>query len=292
MLGCGDGRVVTAHVAGLTEQELEVARSAEFDLVLSGYFFLREWLDHGHPSHGLHKLGEEKEAIEAERRATLESVSDAVSEFHDTAEDLIFTLQQAPRWDSPIVETYHETIRYYRHLITLEQPEYEEFISWARVPYLGSKDTKDASDYPLDPVSEEHRSLEEDGPMGREWLLRTAAEALAGIEDEGEDESADGQKAAPEANWLVTKSPDLLLAEYLRRYFDLDVKYKRPAGLDLPPDDEPDEPMAEAPKRGDDDDTSGGGEEPGSDKRLQVVTSDEDDEAESDHQPSQGGGTP
>lgn len=141
-------------------------------------------------------------------------------------------------------------------------------------------------------MSEEHRSLEEDGPMGREWLLRTAAEALAGIEDEGEDESADGQKAAPEANWLVTKSPDLLLAEYLRRYFDLDVKYKRPAGLDLPPDDEPDEPMAEAPKRGDDDDTSGGGEEPGSDKRLQVVTSDEDDEAESDHQPSQGGGTP
>lgn len=74
---------MTAHVAGLTEQELEVARSDEFDLVLSGYFFLREWLDHGHPSHGLHKLGEEKEAIEAERRATLESVSDAVSEFHD-----------------------------------------------------------------------------------------------------------------------------------------------------------------------------------------------------------------
>lgn len=116
-------------------------------------------------------------------------------------------MQQAPRWDSHIVETYHETIRYYRHLITLEQPEYEEFITWARVPYLGSKETKDASDYPLDPVSEEHRSLEEDGPMGREWLLRTAAEALAGIEDEGEDESADGQKAAPEANWLVTKSP-------------------------------------------------------------------------------------
>lgn len=256
-------------------------------LVLSGYFFLREWLDHGHPSHGLHKLGEEKEAIAAERRATLEWVSDAVAEFHDTAEDLIFTLQQAPRWDSHIVDTYYETIHYYRSLITLEQPEYEEFITWARVPYLGSKTTKDDSDYPLDPVSEEHRTLEEGGPMGREWLLRTAAEALAGIKDEPEDDATDDPKAAPEASWLVTKSPDLLLAEYLRRYFDLDVEYKRPTGLDLPPDDEPDEPPAEDRTGGDEDDLSGEPDGPSSDKRLQVVTS--DDDGASGAQPSQGG---
>ena len=73
---------------------------------------------------------------------------------------------------------------------------------------------------------------------------------------------------------------------HLRRYFDLDVEYKRPAGLDLPPDDEPDEPLAEDTPRGDDEP---GADDAGGDKRLQVVTS---DEGESDPQPSQGGGTP
>lgn len=200
---------------------------------LSGYFFLREWLDHGHSSHSLYKLDEEKDALENVRAGILADQADAVSEFHDTAEDLIFTLQQAPRWDSHIVESYLETIRYFRHLITIEQPEYEQFITWARVPYLGSKTTTDASQYPLDPVSEEHRALEEAGPLGREWWLRAATDALR--EATEEDEAAaggTGERDGEDASWLITKSPDALLEEFLDRYFDLPLNYNRPAGID------------------------------------------------------------
>jgi hypothetical protein len=205
---------------------------------LSGYFFLREWLDHGQPSHSLHMLDEQKAVLQAQRTAALEDHADAVTQFHDTAEDLIFTLQQAPRWDSHIVESYLETIRYFRHLITIEQPEYEQFITWARVPYLGSRETTSESEYPLDPVSNEHRSLEEPGPLGREWWLRTAGDALRQApSDEGAIE-AGGDDSLPGASWLITKSPNELLATFLSRYFDLPTDYQRPDGIDESEDED------------------------------------------------------
>ncbi|MCB0973112.1 MAG: hypothetical protein KDB86_00980 [Actinobacteria bacterium] len=204
-------------------------------LVLSGYFFLREWLDHGHPSHSLHMLDQQKHRLEVTRRNVLESLGDAVAAFHEAAEDVVLTIQQSPRWDSHIVETYYETLHYHRHLIALGLPEFEEFITWARVPYLGSAATAAESGYPLDPVSEEHRSLEEDGPLGREWLLRTSAEDLKAKTDG----VVNGAVPVPAVGWLITKSPEALLSAYLGRYFDLDMAYRRPHALDDAGEDAP-----------------------------------------------------
>lgn len=204
-------------------------------LVLSGYFFLREWLDHGHLSHDLHRRDELRQELIAEREASLSNLNDAVSEFHDTAEDLIFTVQQAPRWDSYIVECFNATIRYCRDLIANAQPDYEEFIYWARVPYLGNKGELTGSGYPLDPLSEEHRSLEQEGPIGRDWLIRQGAEALAELPDPDETEAVDepgdvrsGADEPDDVSWFVARSPDVLLEEYLGRYFGMAVPYRNP----------------------------------------------------------------
>jgi hypothetical protein len=199
-------------------------------LGISSYFFLREWLDHGNASHNLLKLAEQREELVSTRLAILGDLSSAMAEFHDVAEDLIFTLQQAPRWDSYVVETFDGTVRYFRHLITLGLPDYEQFISWARMPYLGSKARIGESGYPLDPVSEEHVSLEEDGPMGREWWLRRSSAALRTRPGSETDGGADD-----DVSWLATKSPDHIMAEVLDRYFDLSLKYTRPKILDPEP---------------------------------------------------------
>ena len=206
-----------------------------FQFAISGYFFMREWLDYGHSSSTLLRIDEARDEIVRVRGNHLSNYDAALADFHDSAEELIFTITQAPRWDSYIVETYNATIRYFRHAVSIQQPEFEQFITWARVPYLGSKKDLDASSYPLDPVAEEHLLLEEEGVMGREWLMRTMGDALKlGVDDilievdEGED---------LEPSWLLSKSVDVILATYLRRYYDMPLAYQRPDGM-LYTDDE------------------------------------------------------
>lgn len=198
---------------------------------LCGYFFLREWLDHGQPSHSLHVLDEEKARLEGARAAALDYVGSAAADFHDTAEDLIFTITQAPRWDSYIVSSYLETIRYFRHLIRIEHPEAEQFITWARVPYLGSKESAADSAYPVDPIANEHMALNDDGPLGREWWLRAASDALAAVAVDTEEGGAAPSVQRPDVSWLVTKSPDQLLETFLGRYCGLPLAYTPPAEL-------------------------------------------------------------
>ena len=199
---------------------------------ISGYFFLREWLDHDAASHNLTMLTEEKEALEALRMAALEDVSSAVAEFRRAAADVALTVQQAPRWDSQIVEAYYETIHYFRHLVALQQPEAEQFITWARITSLENRAVAEQSGYPLDSVEHEHAALAEDGPMGREWWMRMANEALG---RDGSLRPSEGDDPEFHLSWLVTHSPLAVLDDLLERHFDIELPYKRPAGIDPSP---------------------------------------------------------
>lgn len=195
---------------------------------LSGYFFLREWLDYGDLSHAFHKVTQDRDKVQARRQAALEDYSVAIEDFNAKAEDVVFTVQQAPRWDNYIVQTYNGTIRYGRTIMALENPECEEFIYWARVPYLGPKSGVTQSSYPLDPASEENRMLEEDGPFGRNWWMDVANEALRGLKPLGEGAGTRGDSSPL---WLVTKAPHDLLREYLHRYHGFSGDYERPPSL-------------------------------------------------------------
>lgn len=200
---------------------------------ISGYFFLREWMDHGIASHNLKHLDEIMKTAEKERGHALEDYSEAVADFHAEAEDLLFYLKEAPRWDSHIVETYLGTIHQFRHAISLQRPDLDPFITWARMPSLSLEKDIDGIDNPLDPLSREHPTLERDDAFGREWWLEQAAIALRGLPrpdlaDDGGDDSVDG-------SWLITSSPTLLLREYLRRFFGVSELYKHPAEIDEPP---------------------------------------------------------
>lgn len=228
-------------------------------LGISGYFFLREWLDHGMASHNLFKLAEQKEALEYDRLFIYEGeYAYAVQEFHRQAEDLIFVLTQAPRWDSYIVQECMATIRLFRHHVMLGHNDLAPFLTWARVPYLGSRESVEAGradGYPIDPLSNEHVVLDERNTMGREWWMRTAGEALAKLPRPRPRSDADGVGAdgAPpvgrastteedDVSWFISRSPWVLLDEFLGRYFDRDAHYVRPRELDveedLPSDEE------------------------------------------------------
>lgn len=199
--------------------------------VLSGYFFLREWLDHGQPSHSLHMSDQIRERAERRRASALTDLGIASAAFHDAAEDLIFTVTQAPRWDSYIVSSYYETIRYCRHLIRIENPEFEQFITWANVPYLGTQESAARSGFPVEPLSHEHMVLDENGFLGREWWLRTTTHALTDAASEAESRSSAPAIKDSDISWLATKSPDQLLETFLKRYYGLPLLYEVPEKL-------------------------------------------------------------
>lgn len=197
-------------------------------LGISGYFFLREWHDHGSASHTLLRIDERREALLSERADIVSDLATAMGDFDKAGQDLATTLRHAPRWDSHIVETYNETLRYGRHLVAMERAEDEQFIYWGRVPYLGTKASATQSEYPLDPVSEEHRALEGEDLFGREWWLREAVKQLQGeqpVEQTVDEDFGDAR------DWFTVPNPDRLLADFLRRVADLPVDY------DAMPDD-------------------------------------------------------
>jgi hypothetical protein len=145
---------------------------------ISGYFFLREWMDYGTASVNLKHHDESKDAAEATRESAVYGHATLVASFLSEAEQLRFLFREAPRWDSHIVQTYLATIHYFRHLVTLQQPDLSVFINHAAMPYLGRKEDATGSDYPLDPVGNEHLELERADAFGREWWLRQLGSAL------------------------------------------------------------------------------------------------------------------
>ena len=200
---------------------------------ISGYFFLREWMDHGIASHNLKHLDELMEGAEDDRLAALENYAGALADFHAQAEDLHFYLKEAPRWDSHIVQSYLATIHQFRHAVALQRDDLDAFITNAREPTLSLEKSIGEINRPLDPVSREHPSLERDDSFGREWWLEQAAAALKELPRP--DISDDGGEGSVDGSWLITSGPTLLLREYLRRFFGVSELYQHPPEIDDPP---------------------------------------------------------
>lgn len=80
-------------------------------LGISGYFFLREWLDFSGPAANLAHLNSIREDLRGERLELMEENNELLAEYHARAEELVFVMREAPRWDSYIVECYLSTLR-------------------------------------------------------------------------------------------------------------------------------------------------------------------------------------
>jgi hypothetical protein len=199
-------------------------------LGISGYFFLREWLDHGAPSATLHKLNEQKGLAEDRRADGYQDYADALTDYFRDSRSVFKWLLDAARHDAYIVDCYLESMHWSRHLHTIERPELGVFIHGARQPYLGSNEEVDnARGRVFDPVFDEHRSLEADSPLGRMWALRTieAATKAAGQsvredgEAQGETDDEEAQPTRSPAGALIDSLAREWLYDYLREHFDL-----------------------------------------------------------------------
>lgn len=206
------------------EGVLGVAFFVLVQLAISGYFFMREWSDHGSASHTLLRLDERRERLLDVRATIVADLSQAMSDFFKATEGLATVLRQAPRWDAHIVQTHQETLRYGRHLVAKECKEDEQFIYWARTPYLGPAPGLDAAGYPLDPISNEHLTLEESGPFGRDWWLRQSVLRMS-----------DGSEPR---DWYLAPNPEQLLRDFLRMVADVPVDYDADAPVEAPADTE------------------------------------------------------
>ena len=163
---------------------LSVLRSEEFDggwlwsiflfslqFGLSGYFFLREWSDHGGLSSDHDKLVRaEAGASELEDEAR-QQYSQALGNYRRQAESYLSIAREAPRWDSYIVSCYWSTIHYVRHIIAQHSPELAPALAIARAPQPSNTDPIDGNTYALDPIDAEHGVLKSSDFLGRAWLF-------------------------------------------------------------------------------------------------------------------------
>jgi hypothetical protein len=202
-------------------------------LAVSGYFFMREYHDHGTLSHNLWHLSERRDQLVAERHSVLAGVAAEMSRFLGLAEHMVFTIQQAPHWDSEIVEAFLATAYYGRHAMMVEHPELAPFIQWAKLPLYHADEVERDGQPVLHNVIWRHPWLSDDGPFGRRWWMDVANQALG---DLAEDGSSGARPAAEqreaESSWLVTSSPLKLLEAFLARFFGQPLEYRRPSILD------------------------------------------------------------
>jgi hypothetical protein len=98
---------------------------------------------------------------------------------------------------------------------------------YAQTPYLGRVADVDLSTRSLDPVASEHVELERLDPFGRDWWLRELGAALQQSNPLTTPTTVDETRRA-----LTIHSPEVLLAEFLRQYHNLQLAYERPAILD------------------------------------------------------------
>jgi hypothetical protein len=205
---------------------------------ISGYFFLREWWDYGAASANLkHQDGARNEALRIRLNA-FNNYTSAVAAYMAASQRLTFLYRQAPRWDSYIIQSYLATVHYFRHLVTLQNPDLDVFISLATIPYLGTDVDREiaGSGEDYDPVAREHQELQEqDDAFSRGWWLKEVNAALIDSVGGHGLGATDRQGPPTDATDLRAgsfESPERMLADHLERYFGLTFPYERPAELD------------------------------------------------------------
>lgn len=198
---------------------------------ISAYFFLREWMDYGTAALNLRHQEEAKQDAENWRQKCFDQYTDAVAEFMQEAQQLLFLYRDAPRWDSYVVQTYLATVHYFRHVVSVTNPELDVFIRNATVPRL-APGGDGVPERDLDASSSEHPGLAGDAsPFSRGWWLREMGAALAqGSSPVEPPESGDPSRPAPAP--AVFENPHRLLAHFLEFHGSSEAAYRRPEVLD------------------------------------------------------------
>ena len=141
-------------------------------IAISGYFFLREWLDHGPPSANLHMVEKHLKECKEAREEAFVAYSDALNAYYEDSLNLLKSMQYATRLDAQIIEHYLTTLHFGRHLQIQNSPEMAPFINGAIIPYLGvMKEVNDERGDVYEPVTSSFRTFENGTARGREWWL-------------------------------------------------------------------------------------------------------------------------
>lgn len=208
-------------------------------LTISGYFFVREWMDHGAASVNLKQNDSSRGDAERARLEAFEEYANAVTTFNGAAELLLFFHRAAPQWDSHIVSTYFGTLHAFRHALVREHPELDVFISHATIPLLSGPDHASTGEPDCGrlPMSVERPDLTGHGPLSRErWLAQVFAAGSARpissslpAADTSSDSSRPGVDA--ESDGRVFRDAGALLDELMRHKFGFSSPYEPPAIL-------------------------------------------------------------
>jgi hypothetical protein len=189
-------------------------------LVISGYFFLREWYDHGHLSTLCHRLDASLEAASDDRTNALGAYAAAIGAYHAVAAPVFTTLLNAARVDSYIVANMMESLEFGRHEHTIGRPELGVFIAGATKPYVGARGE---ATVPFRSIYEAQTSLEADNPSGRRWYLDAVATAVAEAEERvvraGDGANESEPRSASGA--LLDSMARAFLYDYLWEHFGL-----------------------------------------------------------------------
>jgi len=197
---------------------------------ISGYFFLREWLDHGPPSANLHMAEKHLKECKEVREEAFVAYSDALNDYYEDSLTLLKSMQYATRLDAEIVEHYLATLHFGRHLQIQSSPELAPFINGAVIPYLGAmNEVGDERGDVYEPVSSSFRTFENGTARGREWWLnqvdasiRASIDPVPGAASDVNHESVKVLEGMGRG-WLDNYLRDNFgLSRYLTPFFDDD----------------------------------------------------------------------
>jgi len=202
-------------------------------LLISGYFFLREWLDHGGPSTNLHRLQKNRKDAQRNWRKIFSDYSNALDDYFKEAQPMFKAMLDFMRLDNSIKETYLATLHAGRALQEQTRPELAPFIHSARIPYLGlQSEISDERGQNYDPISNSNRAVEDNGTLSREWLAQYFERALGNYENHSSYTNAAGKSVErTPAGFLIDGPGSDWLYSYLKEKFGLD-RYEVPKILD------------------------------------------------------------
>lgn len=200
-----------------------------FQLLISLYFFLREWSDHGGSAIQLRNLQTLKEESLKKRRKQHALLCKIVGEYYAEAEKIIVLLRQSIHWDHEIVSSYYKTIYYMRHIVTDLNPELQQFVHSASVPAMQSAELSESvgSTFHTEPISWDNALLQRDDLTGSRGWITEALAALSGTPSQAIPQDA----VNPKHRWL-TQRDVVAFIEYLFNHFGHELEYQRPEVLD------------------------------------------------------------
>lgn len=192
-------------------------------LCISGYFFLREWIDHGAPSVNLHRLENDSKRAQRVWESAFADYADAIDVCITEAQPVFKAMLDYQRMDAAIVESFYATIHYGRHLQEIERPELAVYINGARIPYLGSSaEISDERGMLYDAVSSSNRPLEIGDSRSRGWMSNQIEIAIGNSSEKSSYQDMSGSTVfRPASGGMIDSSAREWLYGYLKEHFGI-----------------------------------------------------------------------